>query len=126
MVLFGIRIAHWVQWWCYELDMSRIRVWVLQRQKIFLSYTVSSLVVGSTQPLIKYVVAADQLPLSTANIRNVWSYISAVPYVISYHIISYHIISYHIYSPSVDLCRYGIRHTVYISMQGIYHNTTIQ
>jgi hypothetical protein len=35
-------------------------------------------------------------------------------------------ISYHIYSPSVDLYRYGIHHTVYISMQGICHNTTIQ
>ena len=37
--------------------------------------------VGSTQPHIKYVVAADQLPPSTANIKNVWSYISAPLYV---------------------------------------------
>jgi hypothetical protein len=35
------------------------------------------------------------------------------------------IISYHIYSPSIDLYRYGMRHTVYISMQGICHNTII-
>jgi hypothetical protein len=51
--------------------------------------------------------------------------------IISYHIISYHIISYHIYSPSVDLYRYGMCHTVYISMQGIcqhtiIHNITVQ
>ena len=45
---------------------------------------------------------------------------------VSHIIISYHIMSYHIYSPSVDLYRYGIRHTVYISMQGVCHNTTLQ
>ena len=35
---------------------------------------------------------------------------------------SYHIISYHIYSPSVDLYRYGMSHSLH-SMQGICHNT---
>jgi hypothetical protein len=35
------------------------------------------------------------------------------------------IISY-IYSPSVELYRYGMRHTVYVSMQGICHNTIIR
>jgi hypothetical protein len=45
--------------------------------------------------------------------------------IISYHIISYHIISYHIYSPSIDLYRHGISHTVNLSMQVMCH-TAIQ
>ena len=71
MVLFGVRIAHSVYWWYYELEISRVMVWNLQRQKILLSYIVSSLAVGSTQPHIKYVVAADQLPPSNVNMKNV-------------------------------------------------------
>jgi hypothetical protein len=43
----------------------------------------------------------------------------------SFCVLSYHILSYHIYSPSVDLYRYGMHHTVYISMQGICHDTII-
>jgi hypothetical protein len=36
------------------------------------------------------------------------------------------ILLYYIYSPSIDLYRYAMRHTVYISMQGICHNTIIR
>jgi hypothetical protein len=40
-----------------------------------------------------------------------------------YPVAWHHII--YIYSPSIDLYRYAICRTVYISMQGICHNTTI-
>jgi hypothetical protein len=36
------------------------------------------------------------------------------------------VIIYHIYSRSIYLYRYGMHHTVYISMQGICHNTIIR
>jgi hypothetical protein len=45
---------------------------------------------------------------------------------VSIQFVLYHIIiSYHIYSPYGDLYRYAMRHTVYISMQVICHNTVI-
>ena len=107
-----------------------------QSAKIFNNYFINSvdkLITGQPNTESVKFLLRESFPYEFPQIINIpiISYHIISYHIISYHIISYHIISYliisyHINSPSIDLYRYGIHHTLYISMQSICHNTTIQ